>query len=155
MHIYIHVPFCARRCSYCDFAIAVRRAVPSAEFTRCIAAELELRRRQDPWRSAPPADTLYFGGGTPSRLAPEEVASLVDLVRRDIGLAPDAEVTLEANPDDVTPARAQAWRAAGVSLAGSRLISSTRTSARSSGVIASSIRWMSPMSIGQADGQEA
>lgn len=115
MHIYIHVPFCARRCSYCDFAIAVRRAVPSAEFTRCIAAELELRRRQDPWQSAPPADTLYFGGGTPSRLATEQVASLVDLVRGGIGLAPDAEVTLEANPDDVTPARAQAWRAAGVS----------------------------------------
>src|SRR5687768_5042848 len=59
-------------------------------------------------------DTLYFGGGTPSLLGGAGVARLVSMVRERLTLAPDAEVTLEANPDDITPESAAAWRAAGV-----------------------------------------
>jgi oxygen-independent coproporphyrinogen III oxidase len=113
VHLYIHVPFCARRCSYCDFAIAVRRDVPSDRFAELILQEW-LARRDDPDSGSRHLDTVYFGGGTPSRLAPTALARMMAGLRTDGPLAPDAEVTLEANPDDVTPDRAEAWRAAGV-----------------------------------------
>ena len=108
----MHVPFCARRCAYCDFAIAVRRVVPVDEYLRSLAAELRLR-----WNSAgdaPALETLYFGGGTPSRLGEEGVTRMLDIVRSHATLAPDAEVTLEANPEDVSVVAARRWRASGV-----------------------------------------
>lgn len=107
-HAYIHVPFCARRCSYCDFAIAVRRATPSAAFVDAILRERDLRRG-DSWVDEP-LETLYLGGGTPSRLDPVELARLVGAFRLRAG----AEVTVEANPDDVTPEGAARWATAGV-----------------------------------------
>ncbi|HJS47395.1 MAG TPA: radical SAM family heme chaperone HemW [Gemmatimonadales bacterium] len=113
MHLYVHVPFCARRCSYCDFAIAVRREVPAADFTEAVLREWEGWQREPVWDGGPLA-TVYFGGGTPSRLPPAAVATLLDRFAAVRGLAAGAEVTLEANPDDVTPAAAAAWRAAGV-----------------------------------------
>ncbi|HEX6630412.1 MAG TPA: radical SAM family heme chaperone HemW [Gemmatimonadaceae bacterium] len=109
-HVYVHVPFCARRCSYCDFAIAVRRVVPVREYVDALAAELELR-----WGRAPgwELDTLYFGGGTPSRLG-AGLGEAVATVRRHATLASGAEVTAEANPEDVTPEAVAAWTVAGV-----------------------------------------
>ena len=103
-HLYVHVPFCARRCTYCDFAIAVRGQVPVGDYLAALRAELALRwgsrAAQTPrWE----LETLYFGGGTPSRLGGEGVARAVDVVRAVASLAPDAEVTLEANPEDVSP----------------------------------------------------
>src|SRR3954466_4285313 len=78
-HLYVHVPFCARRCSYCDFAIAVRRVVPVDEYLRLIDAELDLRYPgNEPW----PARTIYLGGGTPSRLGADGVARLMDALTR-------------------------------------------------------------------------
>ncbi len=111
-HVYVHVPFCARRCSYCDFAIAVRRVVPSAAFANAVSRELDLRfpRTPAPWL----ADTLYLGGGTPSRLGGDGVARLIGLLRERVALEPGAEVTIEANPEDVTPEAARAWHQAGV-----------------------------------------
>ena len=111
-HVYVHVPFCARRCSYCDFSIAVRKVVPASAFARSVASELALRfpRETEPWV----ADTLYLGGGTPSRLGGAGVAELLAVLRDRINLAPGAEVTLEANPEDVSAAAALAWREAGV-----------------------------------------
>ncbi|HKO15873.1 MAG TPA: radical SAM family heme chaperone HemW [Gemmatimonadaceae bacterium] len=110
-HVYVHVPFCARRCTYCDFAIAVRARVPAAEYVDAVARELALRfPGSDPW----PVDTLYFGGGTPSKLGAEGVALLVETLRQRLSIAPGAELTLEANPEDVTVAGARAWRAAGI-----------------------------------------
>jgi putative oxygen-independent coproporphyrinogen III oxidase len=110
-HLYVHVPFCARRCSYCDFSIAVRAAIPEREYAAAVGAELALRFPDAaPWT----LDTLYLGGGTPSKLGAEGVARLLDTLRRRVILAQDGEVTLEANPEDVTPAAARAWRAAGV-----------------------------------------
>ncbi len=110
-HLYVHVPFCARRCSYCDFSIAVRRDVPVRDYVRGVLRELELRypHRGEPWT----LDTLYFGGGTPSRLGGEGLAELIGRIRERVALAPDAEVTLEANPEDVSPEAVAAWAAAG------------------------------------------
>ncbi len=111
-HLYVHVPFCARRCSYCDFSIAVRATVPAGDFTRAVASELRLHYPgSERWE----LDTLYFGGGTPSKLGGEGLSRLFDAIRERAVLAPDAEVTLETNPEDVSPESARAWRAAGVS----------------------------------------
>jgi oxygen-independent coproporphyrinogen-3 oxidase len=114
MHVYVHVPFCARRCSYCDFAIAVRKDTPDREFVEALRVEWRARRSLPAWDLAPTISTLYFGGGTPSRLDGETLHRLVQMLVSDRPLSADAEVTLEANPDDVTPARAHAWREAGV-----------------------------------------
>ncbi len=142
MHLYLHVPFCARRCSYCDFAIAVRRQVPSERYVAAVLREWEGWQSSDAWRRAPAAapgatghdataprgtgpdaaapppgqelQTVYFGGGTPSHLDPAGIGALLDGIARRRSVASGAEITLEANPDDVTSARAAAWRAAGV-----------------------------------------
>ena len=114
-HVYVHVPFCARRCSYCDFSIAVRARVPVDEYVAALAVELRLRLGGPPARAGRPiVDTLYLGGGTPSRLGPAGVAGAIATVERWFALAPDVELTIEANPDDVTPEAVAAWRAAGV-----------------------------------------
>ena len=96
---------------YCDFSIAVRRAVPVDEFVAAVRRELDIRQL-----AAAPVEleTLYLGGGTPSRLGGDGVARLIELIQSRLALASDVEVTLEANPEDVTPAAASAWRAAGV-----------------------------------------
>jgi oxygen-independent coproporphyrinogen III oxidase len=110
-HLYVHVPFCARRCAYCDFSIAVRDVVPVNDYLAALHAELELRfPAGERWE----LDTLYFGGGTPSRLGPAGVARLVDAVLQRATLAAGAEVTLEVNPEDATPGAATAWKAAGI-----------------------------------------
>lgn len=108
-HLYIHVPFCARRCSYCDFSIAVRETTPVASYVESLDLELA-RLDTGTWD----LDTIYLGGGTPSRLG-RSVEDVLRIVRsRAAAIAPDAEITLEANPDDVTPEVAQVWAAAGV-----------------------------------------
>ena len=137
-HLYLHVPFCVRRCSYCDFSIAVRKRIPAREYVEAVLREVELLRRADPGASPDETeerglDTLYLGGGTPSLLPPDALAMLVTSLRDAFGATSsrDAssvtslgsavtpsrdvfEVTLEANPEDVTPAHATAWRRAGV-----------------------------------------
>ena len=110
-HVYVHVPFCARRCSYCDFAIAVRRAVPSAEYAGALARELELRSLGS---VAERVDTIYLGGGTPSRLGSDGVRRVLDALAPHFPPGDDAEITIEANPDDVDDAAVEAWRTAGV-----------------------------------------
>ena len=114
MHLYIHVPFCARRCSYCDFAIAVRSRIPEREFVAALMGEWQQRRHHAALAASREIDTLYFGGGTPSRLGGWALAEVIDRITADLPLATGAEVTVEANPDDVTPALATAWVRAGV-----------------------------------------
>jgi oxygen-independent coproporphyrinogen-3 oxidase len=110
-HVYVHIPFCARRCSYCDFAIAVRKVVPVDDYLRLLERELDLRHGEDsPW----PVQTIYLGGGTPSRLGSDGITRLMAAVRARVTLDPNAEITIEANPDDVTVEAATAWRAAGI-----------------------------------------
>ena len=108
-HLYLHIPFCARRCTYCDFAIAVRRRVPADRFVEAVRAEYRHRSGAEQWEPAP-FETVYLGGGTPSQLPPDAVRRLLDTFPR----SSEAEVTLEANPDDVTPGAVSAWRDAGV-----------------------------------------
>ena len=112
-HLYVHVPFCSRRCSYCDFAIAVRRDVPVQEYLGALAAELELRLAV-PRNGA--FKTVYLGGGTPSKLGFEGVTALLGMLRSaaGFGLEADAEITIEANPEDVSGESVRAWMAAGV-----------------------------------------
>ncbi len=104
-HLYVHVPFCARRCTYCDFSIAVRRTVPVARYLTALGNEI---RRADGWG---PYDTVYLGGGTPSKLGADGIASLAHA----LGLEEEPEeFTLEANPEDVSAANVMAWVRAGV-----------------------------------------
>lgn len=109
-HLYIHVPFCARRCVYCDFSIAVRSRVPVDQYLQALDRELTIRHRESDFGLA----TLYFGGGTPSKLGGKGVSRLVEIVRRHADVRDEAEITLEANPEDVTPEAVRAWRSAGV-----------------------------------------
>lgn len=119
-HIYIHVPFCGRRCSYCDFAIAVRKDVPVSEFNDAIMAELATRRIHG---SATTVRSIYLGGGTPSKLGGGGIASLLGNVAQWLGVeklstsVDDLEVTIEVNPEDITAESAAAWVAAGVNRA--------------------------------------
>jgi oxygen-independent coproporphyrinogen-3 oxidase len=114
VHLYIHVPFCARRCSYCDFAIAVRRDVPSAAFADAVLREWSGWQDHEIWTGSTALETVYFGGGTPSRLDPAAIGRILERVATDRTIAPAAELTLEANPDDVTAQTARAWRDAGI-----------------------------------------
>lgn len=114
-HAYIHVPFCRRRCVYCDFSIAVRREVPAESFVAALRGEITSRVRGG-LAFGEPLETIYLGGGTPSLLPPAALALTIDTVRDAAGgrLAEGVEITVEANPEDVTPDAAAAWVAAGV-----------------------------------------
>lgn len=114
MHVYVHVPFCARRCSYCDFSIAVRRQVPTDDFVQAVLAEWQQWQTHPAWNDSPVIDTIYFGGGTPSHIDPSAITRIVSRIGADRAITTGAEITLEANPDDITTAAAHAWRAAGV-----------------------------------------
>ncbi len=110
-HLYVHVPFCSRRCIYCDFSIAVRPVVPVSEYLSGIDREIDLRYpRSDEWN----LDTLYLGGGTPSKLGADGIRKLIEIVSRYATLRDDAEVTIEANPEDASPVNLEAWAAARV-----------------------------------------
>lgn len=108
-HLYIHVPFCGRRCSYCDFSIAVRREIPSTAYVENVVREAKVRHG-----SGPSLDTIYLGGGTPSKLPASSLQLLIERLAG-IGLraGPCAELTLEANPEDLTPEAADGWLEAG------------------------------------------
>ena len=108
-HLYVHVPFCARRCAYCDFAIAVRRSVPVDEYAKSLSRELELKAVGNY-----ALDSVYLGGGTPSRLGASGIARVLDLIRSRLGVNGETEITIEANPDDVGSVKATAWREAGI-----------------------------------------
>ena len=109
-HLYVHVPFCARRCVYCDFSIAVRPTVPVDEFVGALEAEWSVRHADHAFALR----TLYFGGGTPSKLGGDGIARSMDVVRAHATIEPRAEVTLEANPEDVSASAARSWLAAGI-----------------------------------------
>ena len=106
--LYIHVPFCSAICNYCTFNRGLFDHALKTQYVSAVIKEIE--RAAD----GAAADTIFFGGGTPSLLEPEEVAAIVDACRQGFAVAPDAEVTLEANPESVTPERLAGFRAAGI-----------------------------------------
>jgi putative oxygen-independent coproporphyrinogen III oxidase len=110
--VYIHWPFCLSKCPYCDFNSHVRHAgIDETRFARAFAAEIAATAARVPGRTV---STIFLGGGTPSLMAPATVAALLDAVARYWRVAPDAEVTLEANPTSVEATRFRGYRAAGV-----------------------------------------
>ncbi len=107
--LYLHIPFCSAICNYCNFNRSLFDASRKLRYVDALLAEIAAAGE-----TATPADTIYFGGGTPSLLEPSEVARIVDACRQAFDIAADAEITLEANPESVDEARLGALRAAGV-----------------------------------------
>lgn len=112
--VYVHAPFCARRCFYCDFAVTVDRESRHDAWLNAISAEWHQIRREDLFSFPEPLRTLYVGGGTPSLLGTRAMDGLASVIGLRLLSHPDLEWTAEANPESFTPAIARAWRAAGV-----------------------------------------
>ncbi len=110
--VYVHWPFCLAKCPYCDFNSHVRQAPPDqARYVAAFRREIAHMRALTGPRTA---GSVFFGGGTPSLMAPETVAAILDAIREAWTLAHDAEITLEANPTSVEAGRFRGYRAAGV-----------------------------------------
>jgi putative oxygen-independent coproporphyrinogen III oxidase len=109
-HLYVHVPFCRRRCTYCDFAISVRKQVTGASFVDSIRREMTLRPEVGDATWA--LETMYLGGGTPSLLPPAVLRDLIGQLLGGKGAL--TELTLEANPEDVSTDAIRDWIGAGV-----------------------------------------
>jgi oxygen-independent coproporphyrinogen-3 oxidase len=109
--IYAHWPFCRAKCPYCDFNSHVREAIDQSRWRQALLAELAHYAEQTPGRTV---TSLFFGGGTPSLMEPETTAAIIAAVRKHWQVAPDLEITLEANPTSVEIERFRGFREAGV-----------------------------------------
>jgi putative oxygen-independent coproporphyrinogen III oxidase len=110
--VYIHWPFCLSKCPYCDFNSHVRQAgIDEPRYVKAFAAEIAATAARIPGRTA---STIFFGGGTPSLMDPRTVGAVLEAIGRHWTIAPDAEITLEANPSSVEAGRFRGYRAAGV-----------------------------------------
>ncbi|MGH9440803.1 MAG: radical SAM family heme chaperone HemW [Thermoanaerobaculia bacterium] len=108
--IYIHWPFCSRHCSYCSFTISTDESARAAYF-QALRREIEVVARE---AGGAAVDSVFFGGGTPSRLSGEEIAMLLSDLRSHFTFHEETEITLEANPEDVSPTSLSRWKSAGV-----------------------------------------
>jgi oxygen-independent coproporphyrinogen-3 oxidase len=108
--IYIHIPFCKQACHYCDFHFSTSLKLQQPLLA---ALAIEIRDRKKEW-SFGAVNTIYLGGGTPSILEVDELKRLLELIYLNYPVAPDAEITLEANPDDLTPKKIAALRGTGI-----------------------------------------
>ncbi len=106
--LYLHVPFCSSICNYCNFNRGLFDAPLKDRYVRALACEIRGAGRGEP------ADTIYFGGGTPSLLEPSEIGELISACRDTFEVSADAEITLETNPETVMADRLERFRAAGV-----------------------------------------
>jgi oxygen-independent coproporphyrinogen-3 oxidase len=113
-HLYLHVPFCVRRCCYCDFAVTVDARPPVSDWIEVVARELELLAAHHGWAAPWTLDTVYCGGGTPSLLGGNAMARLRDRLATTVTWDEGAEWTCEANPESFTTEVARGWREAGV-----------------------------------------
>lgn len=111
--VYVHAPFCARRCFYCDFAVKVRRTGDAEGWAAATARELAILEAEG-MVLAPRLRTLYVGGGTPSLLGAGAMGLLADVLGRNRLTHPGLEWTAEANPESLTPEVAEGWSRAGV-----------------------------------------
>jgi len=110
--VYVHWPFCLSKCPYCDFNSHVRHAaIDESRFGRAFAREIETTAARVPGREV---SSIFLGGGTPSLMAPQTVGAILDEIGKHWRVAPDVEVTLEANPTSVEARRFAGYRAAGV-----------------------------------------
>ncbi|HKS26662.1 MAG TPA: radical SAM family heme chaperone HemW [Pyrinomonadaceae bacterium] len=113
--IYIHIPFCRARCSYCDFATGTYAAPLAERYVRALSSEIRDFSRLE--NEAQEADTIYFGGGTPSLLSPAQVETILEAVHDRFRISPRAEVTMEMNPGTLTPASLREFRRLGITRA--------------------------------------
>jgi len=109
---YIHWPYCTRICPYCDFNVYAAKTRDPAPLLAAMHEHIRAIRRSLP--NHPPLDTIFFGGGTPSLLAASAMTDLISTLDTSFGLAPNCEITLEANPNDINASKAGDWRAAGI-----------------------------------------
>jgi oxygen-independent coproporphyrinogen-3 oxidase len=101
--LYLHIPFCKQACHYCDFHFSTSLGL-KGQFVDALVKEMALRKNYLPDPSAP-LETIYFGGGTPSLLTGTELAHIFEAIHTHFPVSPQAEITLEANPDDLSPAK--------------------------------------------------
>lgn len=113
-HLYVHAAFCARRCSYCDFAVHVATDPPVAAWSDAIGTEMRAVAAERGWEERLPLETLYLGGGTPSLLGPEAVPRLIERLAESVDLGGLEEFTAEANPESLTREVAESWARSGV-----------------------------------------
>lgn len=116
--IYVHIPFCKQACHYCDFHFSVSLQKKDA-FIGALQQEIRLQRDYfqtpaDPSNPSPLVSTIYFGGGTPSLLSSGEIKNILDEIRKNYSVSADAEITLEANPDDLTKEKLKSLKDAGI-----------------------------------------
>lgn len=109
--LYVHVPYCTVRCSYCDFYLVTARGRDLEAFVDALCGEIA---RVDPPLRSREADTIHLGGGTPSLLSAEALGRVLQALRESFVVASGAEIALEANPEDVTESRLEGWHARGV-----------------------------------------
>ena len=112
--IYIHIPFCRSRCSYCDFATGTYESDLAQRYVTALVQEISEARRPG---GLTVVDSIYLGGGTPSLLSPSQLERIFDAVHRRFSVTATAEVTMEMNPGTVTPEKLRAYQAAGVNRA--------------------------------------
>ena len=109
--IYIHIPFCVRKCAYCDFAYFPGRLAQREAYVEAVCREM---RAQAAFFGRRPVRTVFLGGGTPTLMSSDQTRRLLDELRMCFDVAPDAEITMEGNPGTVTAQSLAAYRAAGV-----------------------------------------
>jgi oxygen-independent coproporphyrinogen-3 oxidase len=110
--LYLHIPFCSAICPYCDFAVLTGGAERRARFVEHLLIEIGMASEDR--EAFPEIDTIYFGGGTPSALAPDEIARILAVTLENLSIVDAPWIFFEANPEDVTPESARAWRDLGV-----------------------------------------
>jgi oxygen-independent coproporphyrinogen-3 oxidase len=110
--LYVHIPFCSSRCSYCDFATGLYQSELAERYVAALIEEIRTSRY-----SGANVDTIYFGGGTPSLLAPSQLDRILVTLSQHFEIDPAAEVTLEINPGSVTREKLEAFRSLGINRA--------------------------------------
>ncbi|MCH5598491.1 radical SAM protein [Niabella ginsengisoli] len=107
--VYIHIPFCKQACNYCNFHFATSLAKKQVVLD-AINKEIFLTASGN----SEPINTIYFGGGTPSLLSVSEISTILKTIRSFYTINTNAEITLEANPDDISVEKLESWKAAGI-----------------------------------------
>ena len=111
--IYIHIPFCKQACHYCNFHFSTSLQLKD-ELIAALVKEIQLTTTNAANTGKEFCETIYFGGGTPSILSIDDLLMIMDAIHNKFLIAPDAEITFEANPDDITPAKLKLWKQAGI-----------------------------------------
>ncbi len=131
LEIYIHIPFCVRKCAYCDFLSAPAEKAQQEAYVRALKREIQEFQGKEAYR----VTTVFFGGGTPSILPGAEIAGLLALLRREFTFAPDTEISVECNPGTVTEDKLLTYQSVGVNRLSFGLQSADNTELRTLGRI--------------------